>query len=262
MTDVRKLLEQIGLSQSEIDLYLAMLSHGAMLASELMRLTRAKRPTVYYAIRQLQSRGLIRKVPFQGTQRFQAEPPEKLLVLLELRQAELITLSDEVRIHLPELKQQAPASDGVPAVSFYQGEQAMQQVIMETLYCKSRHIDSLAPRDNFFWQIGQTFSEKYVRERVSRKITTRNLWEQPLKPEIMVRSYEGVSDVRILPTVLHGKFRTTIFLYDDKVMYISSLASAYILLVQSREHHELMKAMYEGLWETSAEISVTKRTGR
>lgn len=251
MKHPHEVLQKLGLSQSEIDLYLAMLSQGALLASELMRLTNAKRPTVYYALRQLLARGLVCKVPIQGTQRFQAEPAEKLLVMLDLRQNELAELTEEVRNCLPELKKQAPTHDGVPAVSFFQGQQAMKQIIMETLYCKSRHIDSLAPRDNFFWQIGQAFSKKYVDQRVARNITTRNLWEQPLKPEIMVHSYKNVSQVRILPASLHDRFRTTIFLYDDKVMYISSLSSAYILLVQSREHHELVKAMYEGLWDVS-----------
>jgi hypothetical protein len=126
---------------------------------------------------------------------------------------------------------------------------------METLYAKSRHIDSLAPKDNFFWQVGQTFSKKYISERVARNITTRNLWEQSLKPDIMVQSYKGKSDVRILPPSMHGRYRTTMFLFDDKVMYISSLKSGYVLLVQSKEHHELMSAIYEGLWQISKTVT-------
>ena len=253
MSSPKELLRKLQLSDSEIQLYLAMLSRGAMQANELVKATRGKRPTVYYALRQLLDRGLVKNIAGQGTKRFQAEPPDTLLTMLALRQEELKALADEVRTSLPDFNANKVSSEGVPSVTFYEGLDAMKQVVMETLYCKSRHIDSLAPRDNFFWQIGQTFSQKYIDERVSRKITTRNLWEQPLKPEILVRSYKGLSNVRILPPVMHGKFRSTVFIYDDKVMYISSLARSYVLLVQSQEHHELMKAMYEGLWESSKE---------
>jgi HTH-type transcriptional regulator, sugar sensing transcriptional regulator len=252
----KELLRSLGLSNAEAVLYLSMLEHGALLASELVKVTGGKRPTVYYALRQLLDRGLVHVVASRGVKRFQAEPPEKLITLLSLRRDELQTQIDEVQAALPELEKKA-AHEGVPAVTYYEGEAAMKQVVMETLYCRSGHIDSIAPKDNFFWQVGQTFSQKYINERVARNITTRNLWEQPLKPDILLKSYKGRAQVRILPKTMHGQFRSTVFLYDDKVMYISSLKSGYILLVQSKEHHELMKAIYEGLWEASKEVKVT-----
>lgn len=254
MKNPREILRKIGLSKSEVDLYLAMLAQGALQPSELIRLTGDKRPTVYYALRQLEARGLVHKVPSQGLQRFQADPPEQLLSMLRLRQEELKSMMDEVDGCLPELKKSEPNHEGVPVVSFYQGGQAMKQVVMDTLYCRDRHIDILTPKDNFFWQVGQTFSQKYIDERVSRKITTRNLWEEPLRPEILTRSYKGLSKVRLLPKVMHGTFRSTLFLYDDKVMYISSLKGGTILLVQSKEHQELMQAMFNGLWDSSSDM--------
>ena len=255
MKNTREILKKIGLSKSEVDLYLAMLAQGALLPTELIRLTGGKRPTVYYALRQLEGRGLVHKVPSHGLQRFQADPPEQLLSMLKLRQEELKTTMDEVTECLPELKKNEPRHEGVPVVSFYQGEQAMKQVVMETLYCRSGHIDILTPKDNFFWQVGQTYSQKYIDERVARKITTRNLWEEPLRPDILTRSYKGLSEVRLLPSPMHGTFRSTLFLYDDKVMYISSLKSGYILLVQSQEHQQLMQAMFSGLWESSSALA-------
>jgi predicted DNA-binding transcriptional regulator len=251
MSSPKDILKRLGLSDSEIVLYLTLLARGAMQASELVKTTHNKRPTVYYALRQLLERGLVSSIAGQGVQRFQAEPPRQLLTMLELRKEELNDLDKEVNLLLPAFATKHVPGDGLPSVTFYEGESAMKQIVMETLYCRSGHIDSIAPKDNFFWQVGQTFSQKYIDERNARRITTRNLWEQPLKPEILNKSYKGLSEVRILPSHMHGKFRSTVFLYDDKVMYISSLENAYVLLVQSQEQHELMKAMYDGLWETS-----------
>jgi hypothetical protein len=40
-------------------------------------------------------------------------------------------------------------------------------------------------------------------------------------------------------------------LYDDKVLYVSSLASGYALVVHSTEHHEFMGTMFEMAWAAS-----------
>ena len=249
-------LKNLGLSEAEIKVFLSLHQGGSLTASELTRLTKTKRPTVYYALRQLEDRGLIHKVGSLGVERFQAEAPDKLLTLLTLQRQALDALEVDVQELVPTLTVSTKAPEGKPTVLFYEGEAAVKQAIMDTLYCRDRHIDSLAPDDNFFWQVSRAFSNAYIDKRVARRITTRNLWEKTLEPTIMVRQYAGLSQVRILPADMHGKFRTTVFLYDDAVMYISSLASGYALVVRSKEHHELMKSMYEALWQVSKEVKI------
>lgn len=252
----RQVLVQLGLSESEVQLFLALVERGALTARELTTFTKAKRPTVYYALRQLMDRGLVTKRGNQATERFQAEPPESLSTIVQLKQHELEELANEVTAMIPELKKHKIAHEGTPGITYFEGKEAMKRAIMDTLYCKKEHIDSIAPGDNFFWQIGQAFSASYIRERVARHITTRNLWEQPLEPKILLQSYKGLSQVRILPKEMIGNFKTTVFIYDTEVMYISSIQSGYVLVVKSREHHDLMQSMYNALWETSQAVKI------
>lgn len=251
MENPKNILKSLGLSDAEIKIYLALTSRGALTANELTKVAHLKRPTAYYALNSLKRHGLVKTGTAPGVERFQAEPPQRLEAVVAVREKELAALADEVRGIIPELAKGKSVESGLPAVSFYEGEEAMKQAIMETLYCRNRHIDSLTPADNFFWQVGQSFSGGYIDERVNRKITTRNLWEASLSPEIMARSYEGISEVRLLPKAMIGKFKSAIFLYDDCVMYISSKESNYVLVVKSVEHHELMKAIYDTIWSTA-----------
>lgn len=253
MENPQNILKQLGLSDAEVKIYLALNARGALTANELTKTAHLKRPTTYYALRSLKERGLVKSGNAPGVERFQAEPPQSLEAVVAVRQKELLGLADDVRSIVPELTKGKPSDSGLPAVSFYEGEEAMKQAIMETVYCRGRHIDSIAPSDNFFWQVGQKFSAGYIAERVARKITTRNLWEKPLTPEIMTKSYKGISQVRLLPKEMVGKFRSTIFLYDDCVMYISSKGGGYVLVVKSAEHHQMMKAIYDTLWSTAKE---------
>ena len=253
-----EILRKLGLSDAETRIYLALTAHGSLSASELAKHARCKRPTAYYALRQLLERGLVHKMGVPGVERFQAEAPESLLRLLELKRQDIAALETDVKGLLPSLVPSAGAREGKPSVVFHEGPQAMQQAIMETLYCRGKHIDTIAPADNFFWQIGQEFSAQYIAERVRRKITTRNLWEKPLEPVSLLRSYAGLSKVRVLPPTMRGHFRTTVFLYDETVMYISSVGSGYVLTVRSKEHAELMRAMYETLWNASEPVEIPK----
>jgi hypothetical protein len=67
----------------------------------------------------------------------------------------------------------------------------------------------------------------------------------------MAQYYEGVSEVRILPKIMHGKFHTTIFIYDDKTVYVSSKKQSYCVVITSQEHADTMQAWFEGLWASS-----------
>ena len=247
-------LKRLGLSDSEIAIYLALTEGGALTASQLVKATRGKRPTVYYALRQLIDRGLCHKAGGTGVERFQAAPAKALRRVLEDRAREQAQLGKDIDAVVPLLMRKGEAVEGMPAVQFYEGEAAMKQAIMDTLYCRSRHIDSLAPADNFFFQAGKAYGADYVRERVARKITTRNLWEKPLDAATMRSQYAGLSQVRILPKGMHGRFRTTVFAYDDVVLYISSKKNGYALLVRSKEHVELVRAMYDALWDAAAPV--------
>ncbi len=249
MEQPRTILLQLGLQESEVDVYLAMLA-GATTAREVIRSTGRTRPTVYYAIAALERRGLLSKTGLGGTSQWRVEPLGRLETMVSEKQAELDALRTEIK-NFAHLVERRPAGDAKPEMSFYEGIAAVRNVIMEVVYCHSRHIDSLVPHDNFFWQLGDEFVTRYVDLRDSLGVTTRNLWADKVDQSIIDRYYTR-AEIRLMAPGFGTKFRTTIFMYDQSVLYISSVASGYALLVTSEEHYELMQTLYESIWEASA----------
>ena len=244
-----QLLSRLGLSKAEIQVYLAMVS-GSDSVREIMKTTGHKRPTVYYVLQQLAAVGLVSKTESVRGGSFQVEPVSRLEALAQqqLEEAKMTKLSMVDLI--PVLQKKSPKKEK-PRVAFFEGQQAVQNVIMESLYCKSRTIHSIAPHNNYFWQVGRSFVEKYVEQRYERKIKIFNLWEKMIEPKLYKRYYEGVAQVRILPKNMHRQFATTIFMFDDTVQYISSAENSYCLMVRSQEHYQMMRALFGGLWEVS-----------
>ena len=153
---------------------------------------------------------------------------------------------------IPTLEATSSPANQKPAVAFYEGVDAVKNAVMEMLYCKNKRINSVVPKQNFFWQIGQDFVELFIEERVKRNIKTKNLWEAPINKGLMKQYYEGLSQVRIVPEIMHGKFQTTIFLYDNKTLYVSSKNNSYCVLITSKEHTDTMRAWFDGLWSVSS----------
>jgi len=250
MENPRLILQEIGLNESEVDVYLAM-RQGIVRVQDIMKVTSRKRPTVYYAIDSLEKRGLVNKTGSTGDGSLRLAPLQRLFTIVEEKKRK----TDDLLIDLGEMvareKTQKSGTSERPSVAFYEGVDAVKNIIMETLYCRDKTIDVVAPSNNFFWQIGPDFVEKYVDLRGRRGIKTRSLWENPTDPRVYKRYYKGLSDIRLLPTAMKGQFLTTTFLYDDKVLSISSLKNGYCIVITSREYHDTMRAWFNGLWGAS-----------
>jgi sugar-specific transcriptional regulator TrmB len=258
MQEPRIHLQNLGLSESEVTVYLAMVA-GARNARDLVKVTRLKRPTVYYALGCLEKRGLVSKTGLEGDKKFQLEPLQRLSVMAEEHTLEAAKLKNDIDALVEDLKTSQGVESKKPVVTFYEGAEAVRHVIMDMLYCKSKKINSVVPMKNFFWQTGPGFLELFVDEGARRGIKAKNLWEAPigeLDRGILKGHYQGFTNVRIIPDAMKGKFETMVFLYDDKTLYVSSMKNSYCVLIASKEHYDTMQAWFDGIW------SVSKPQGR
>lgn len=249
MNEPRKQLEALGFTDSEITVYLAMIS-GTMNARDIIKATGLKRPTVYYAIGCLEKRGLVSRTGKDGDGKLFLEPISKLERLSEEKLRESAGLHEAISNLVPFLESQQSTTGEKPTVAFFEGREAVEQVIMEMLYCKNKQIDSIVPKENFFWQVGRDFVSKFVNERHRRGIHTKNIWQVEVEPDIIPKYYPNPSEVRIAPDSMKT-FDSTVFLYDDKTLYVSSKKNGYAILMTSQEHHDTMRAWFNAIWATS-----------
>jgi sugar-specific transcriptional regulator TrmB len=240
-------LQKLGLSESEITVYMRMVA-GAQSARDLMKTTKMKRPTIYYALNSLEKRGLVSKSGKEGDATFKLAPLERLIAIAKEKEDEAVVLTENIAELIPSLASSTSQKIEKPAVSFFEGIDAVKHIVMDVMYAKSRKVDLIVPAKTFFWGFGEDFIRKYIEERKGRKITTRNLWEVEIESKDFKQYYSNFSSTRLLPAVMKDKFKTTIFLFDDKTLYVSSLENCYAILVTSKEHNDTLSALFEGLW--------------
>lgn len=250
MIDPEKNLKELGLSESETTVYLSMVA-GSTNARDLLKVTKMKRPTVYYALSSLEKRGLISKSKKENDSTFTISPTERLVAIARERESEAMILTEKIGELAPLLSKKQSSKNTKPQVSFFEGVEAVRRVVMDTMYAKDKNILCIAPSKNFFWNIGEDFVKNFVEERIKRNIHARNLWEREIEKSVFKKYYDKSASVHILPSVMKDKFSTTIFMFDNSTLYVSSIKECYAILVTSPEHTDTMRAIFEGLCSAS-----------
>jgi|SRR3989344_3228302 len=120
-----KYLKDIGLSDKEAAIYLALLSFDKALVSDISEKAGIKRPTTYVILETLAKKGLVSESNIGKKTYYIAEPPEKLGLFVE-RQIHLLEENKKsLDIVVPQLKSIQREQGEKPMVQFFDGKEGV-----------------------------------------------------------------------------------------------------------------------------------------
>src|SRR3989344_1097105 len=168
-------LKNLGLSENEAKVYMAMLELGPSVVVEISRKSQINRPTTYVQIESLKKKGLVSTQTKGKKQYFIAESPDKLELLID---SELKTIEDrksELNNFLPELLNLFNTSGQRPHVKFFEGKEGVLALQREFQKTDDTPICGITSLDNVF-EIFPEFENTYVKKRVQKKIPTKTIY--------------------------------------------------------------------------------------
>ncbi|MFA5358720.1 MAG: helix-turn-helix domain-containing protein [Patescibacteria group bacterium] len=254
MSQITDSLKNLGLTQTEVKIYLAALKYSTIGVNELVKQTNVNRTTIYHALGTLTDKGLVGKKISGQKILFTATDPKNIQNLLQEKIRMLEKQKGEISAIIPLLLQSMEQPENKISVYHYEGIEGVKTVIEDALYCKSKHWDIISPIKNFFSEFDKNYAKYFVETRQAKGITSRSLWEYQESQKLMTPQQLLERNPRVLPPVMYGKFSSVIDIYDDKVLIISSLKELSAVLIQSKEFHDTMLAIFEGLWSVSSGI--------
>jgi len=258
MEKVKNVLKKIGLTETEIEIYLLGLNYSEISVNELEKQTKIKRTTIYHALNTLLQKGLVAKKGSETKLLFSMTDPENIKRYLNKEITDLKNQQKEFLEILPLLEQRTKTQEKQIKTLQYEGTEGIKLVVEEILYCKSRHLDIIAPSKNFFSDFSKKYAKYFIETRKNRDITSRSLWELDNNRRALSAEEIKFRNPKILPKVMHGKFTSVIIIFDDKVAIISSIKEKTAILIQSQEINNTFKTMFEGLWASSEKYKVKK----
>lgn len=240
------MLKKIGLIDSEIKLYLALLELGAQGANILARKTDIKRANVYYFLESLKEKGLITQFSdMSGVKHFRAEKPEKLLEYIDTKEKELEEEREKVNHIIPDLKQLASKQPyDVPKVRYYEGKKSVERLYEEIFSSKEvlaiANIDSVgAIFPKYAWGLKEILPQRNIKMKeliVESKSADRYLKEMKSDFHKMKKLPKNLS------------FSTDILIYKKKVAYISYRQVITAFVIEDSLINEAERKIFEGLW--------------
>lgn len=129
MKDFNTILRTIGLNESEIKVYLALMERGPSLGRELSASTHLSKQGTYSAVQSLVQRGFVSSVLRGKKQYFQAESPRRVSQAIKRKIEDLKTVSSDIDAAIPELELKMGGEK--PIVKLFEGKEGIRAIIDE-----------------------------------------------------------------------------------------------------------------------------------
>jgi len=254
MNDVIKLLKKLRLSNTEIALYLNGLRFRSTGVAQLVELSKIRRTTAYHALATLVEKGLAAESKQDGKLMYRMTPAGELAKLLENRKDQIQSQLSELELLLPQFPQFDAAPASVPEVVNYYGLEGVHAAIDRALYAQQRQWRIMSPKNNFFSNSSKEYIEYFKTKREERGVRAKSLWESSVAQKVFSKTELAQRRPRIMPPNLDGKFKSTVIIFDDYMLVISSYSKQFATLVRSEETTQTFSAMFDTIWDLSSEI--------
>ena len=232
------LLRNLGLTSSEIKVYLCLLDLNSASASEISERTGIYRKNIYDSLQRLLKKGLISYAQVELKRIFSAADPQRLLDFLELRKKEIESI-------LPDLKKIYKLSPITENVAIFKGKDGIRS-IFEDIIKTNVDYDKLGTGERFKKLLPYYYLQ-YQKKKELNKIICRAIYSENERKKSFVKEFIG--EVRFLSKEFINPATTII--YGDKVAIIVWKENLIGILIHSQEVADSYKYYFESLWANS-----------
>ncbi len=237
-------LQEIGLPEKEVKVYLHLLSVDQSTVLDLAKQTKIKRPTVYTVLKSLAQKGLISETTNGKKTHYQAEPPERLKSFVERQKLELDershVLSKEI---IPQLKSLQRGEGERPVVKYYEGKEgaisALEELVAGEEFAGGVNY-VIYPEDLLAGLFSEAERKKYRNVRISRGIKSKVLYTSTKGD----KPFDSTGD-RI--RIDGGKYPITcdISIYKDRVRIATLGQKLSSIFIKSQELADTLKSLID-----------------
>ncbi|MEK6888895.1 MAG: helix-turn-helix domain-containing protein [Nanoarchaeota archaeon] len=231
-------LQEYGLSDKEIGVYLELLPLGTINLQELAKRLKYPRTTVYNTLNYLMSKGLVSKIVKRGVTCFTATEPEKFLDNLE----EKMSLIEGILPKLKELREDQKQSS---SVQIYEGFKGIFTILSDVFKIKQQTYYFGGYKKSL--DILKHLPDQARLIRLNRNIHAKIIIDPTDEPLFHTSKYKRLTDLRFLPSL--EDFPAMIFIYGDKVAMFTVRGDLVGIIIQNKEFSEAMKLIFDLYWK-------------
>jgi len=241
--DIKKVLQDSGLSEGETKVYLALLKLGSSRVSKIKEDTELHRTTIYDFLEKLINKGLVNYVVKNNVKFYKATPPNKLLDYIKEKEL-------KIKEVLPQLRKLAEFNPEELKVEVYKGEEGFKTLLNDMIRVRDNMIafgiDEIRFKKKFPILLENYFKREEEKGMKERLLTSEDA-EFIYKKKTANYRFIPKEFFNPTPIMVYGKRVVTIIWEPFTLISIenSELADSY------RKHFEL-------LWRVAKKIENQK----
>jgi HTH-type transcriptional regulator, sugar sensing transcriptional regulator len=239
-------LKNIGLSDKEAKVYLAMLELGPATVLEIAAKAGVNRPTAYLEIESLKKRGLASTQTKGKKKLFIAESPSQLEFLIETQQKSLEQKGEELEKILPALTTLFNLAENKPQVRFFEGKEGLLTMQKELLKCKEKHIYAISSVDDTL-KVFPNYENDSVPKRVHKKIRSTFIYSSVRGDFLKSTDKKNLRNSKFISPEKF-KYSLDITIFDDNVAIASLSGDISGVIITNSEISKSFRAIFDLLW--------------
>lgn len=236
---MKNILHDIGLTEVEAKVYLALLKNGSSLAGKISRDTGVHRRTVYDAIERLIEKGLVSYIRTNNRKYFEAVHPRRLLEILKERESDIVTM-------LPELEAQFKFVKEKKETVFFRGKKAMQTIFNEQMAHSG--VVYYSGSSKVLGEICKSYLKKFDSTRKEKGIKMKIVSDSNGRDIKEMNNLYGC-EARFLKKWEDNK--TVVSVYGDNVVVINWDEDPIAIVIKEKEISKGFLNYFNILWNTA-----------
>lgn len=242
-------LKELGLTDGEIKVYLALIRLGETTSGPLVEESRVSVSKIYSILDRLAKKGLASHIVKQKTKYFKAADPNRLVVYVQEKEAELKEQEQKIKAMIPLLQMERESAMTAETAQVYEGMRGLQTARERTL--------KIMKEGDEMWIIGiartpyegamTPYFQEYHKRRYTKKIKCRYLYnEYARKPYGETSAKYPFSEVRYM----HSELVTHAWMeiYADTVTIGINKGKSFSVVIQNQEVANSFKTYAQLLW--------------
>jgi HTH-type transcriptional regulator, sugar sensing transcriptional regulator len=248
-----EVLKSVGLTGSEIKVYLALLELGSSSTGPIVEKSQIASSKIYEVLEKLMQKGLVSFVIESGTKQYMAASPDRIRDYLEERKKQIQKHEEDLNSLIPELKlKQTIAQNKTEAVIFrgIKGAETAFSDVLKTLNKGEEYyvMGSSDPSPSFL-----RFIRKYHKKRADKGIKVKLLYSKSA-----MKWAENIKDIaltkqKFAPEQLFSS--SFVLMYKDKTLItVVSENDVTLFRIESKEVTDSFVSQFHLLWDQDTRI--------
>jgi len=238
----KEILEELGLSDAEAKVYLALLETGSTLAGPIIKKTGLHRGTTYQILQRLKEKGLVSSIIKGRKQYFEPASPDRLMDVLRERQ-------DKLQGILPALNQKLDASKEKQEITVYYGVKGIRSAMdkmLEELNNYGEYFDFGV--SGMFRKVMGAYWDLWQKKKRKYNIKSKVIFTEELKkknPELL-KDYYG--QARFHPEE-YPSITDTMIYKDTVLLLIWTAKPPVVIVIKNKDNAESYKNQFKLMWK-------------